>query len=65
MAGTGTGSGTIRSQGDGGPAVSATLNAPQAMAIDAQGDIYIADTSNARLREVNSSGIINTVAGPG
>jgi sugar lactone lactonase YvrE len=65
VAGTGTGTGTIRSQGDGGPAVSATLNAPQAVAIDAQGDIYIADTSNARLREINTSGIINTVAGPG
>jgi sugar lactone lactonase YvrE len=65
VAGTGTGTGLIRSQGDGGPAVNATLNLPQAVAIDAQGNIYVADTSNARLRKIDTLGIINTVAGPG
>jgi sugar lactone lactonase YvrE len=65
VAGTGTGSGLIRSQGDGGPAVNATLNEPGGVAFDQQGDIFIADTSNARVRKIDKNGIITTVAGPG
>lgn len=65
VAGTGTGSGTNRAQGDGGPAIDATLNEPGEVAFDTQGNIYIADTSNARLRKIDSSGIITTIAGPG
>ncbi len=65
VAGMGIGSGTNRAQGDGGPAVDATLNEPGEVAFDTQGNIYIADTSNARLRKINSSGIITTIAGPG
>lgn len=65
VAGTGTGTGLIRSQGDGGPAVKATLSAPKGVAVDAAGNVYIADTSNARLRVVDRNGVIRTVAGPG
>jgi sugar lactone lactonase YvrE len=65
VAGAGTGSGLDRSQGDGGPAVNATLNEPGGVAFDAKGNIYIADTSNARLRKIDTSGIITTIAGPG
>ncbi len=65
VAGTGTGVGLNRAQGDGGPAVDATLNEPGGVAFDAQGNIYIADTSNARLRKIDTGGIITTVAGPG
>ena len=65
VAGTGTGSGLIRSAGDGGPAVNATLNEPKGLAIDAQGNVYIGDTSNARLRKVDTNGVITTIAGPG
>jgi hypothetical protein len=65
VAGTGTGGGLDRAQGDGGPAVNATLNEPGGVAFDAQGNIYIADTSNARLRKIDTSGIITTIAGPG
>jgi sugar lactone lactonase YvrE len=65
FAGTGTGTGLIRSQGDGGPATSATLNEPKQIAVDASGNLYIADTSNARLRRVDTKGIIQTVSGPG
>ncbi|HTS51017.1 MAG TPA: NHL repeat-containing protein, partial [Bryobacteraceae bacterium] len=61
VAGTGTGSGLIRDQGDGGPAVDATLNEPGAVAFDQHGDIYIADTSNARIRKIDADGIITTV----
>src|SRR5689334_14296203 len=65
VAGSGPGTGVDRSQGDGGPAVNATLNEPKGVAVDATGNIYIADTTNARLRMVDRNGIIRTVAGPG
>ena len=51
--------------GDGGPAVSAQLNAPQGLALDSAGNLYIADSLNNRVRVVNSSGIITTFAGSG
>ena len=50
--------------GDGGPATNASLNYPQGMATDAAGNLYIADTSNYRVRKV-SGGVITTVAGDG
>jgi NHL repeat len=62
VAGNGQGSGPIRYQGDGGPAVNATLNEPKGMAVDAAGNVYIADTSNARLRMVDGNGVIHLVA---
>ena len=65
VAGSGVGTGLNRSQGDGGPAVNATLNEPGEVAFDRQGNIYIADTSNARVRKIDQNGIITTVAGPG
>src|SRR6202011_5262891 len=65
VAGTGTGTGLNRSNGDGGPAVNATLNEPKGLAVDSRGNVYIGDTSNARLRKVDTNGIITTVAGPG
>lgn len=52
--------------GDGGPAVAATLNLPRGVAFDHRGNLYIADTSNHRIRRVEAStGIIQTVAGNG
>lgn len=60
FAGKGTGTGPIRSQGDGGPATEATLNEPGAVAFDAKGNSYIADSYNARIRKVDPSGIIST-----
>jgi len=51
--------------GDGGPATQAQLNNPQGVAVDAAGDIFIADTNNQRIREVTSDGKINTIAGNG
>jgi uncharacterized protein (TIGR03437 family) len=50
--------------GDGGPATSAYLSSPQAVAVDAAGHILIADTLNNRIRKV-SGGIITTLAGIG
>jgi uncharacterized protein (TIGR03437 family) len=51
--------------GDGVPATSALLNVPQAVAVDASGNLYIADTGNDRIREVSTAGIITTIAGGG
>jgi hypothetical protein len=50
--------------GDNGPAVSAQLYAPSAVAVDSAGNLYIADSGNQRIREV-SNGVIYTVAGSG
>ena len=50
--------------GDNGPATSATLDTPTGVAVDANGNIFIADSHNHRIREV-SSGTITTIAGTG
>ncbi|MGP8217764.1 MAG: T9SS type A sorting domain-containing protein [Bacteroidia bacterium] len=52
-------------QGDGGPATSASLGNPESIALDAYGDIFITDQNNYRIREVDATGNINTVAGNG
>jgi hypothetical protein len=59
------GDGTFSAGGDGGPAISAQLNHPLSVTLDAAGDLYIADTSNNRIRKVDTNGIIITVAGNG
>jgi DNA-binding CsgD family transcriptional regulator/sugar lactone lactonase YvrE len=51
--------------GDGSAATSARLNSPQALAVRSDGSIFIADTSNNRIRRVDPQGIITTVAGTG
>ncbi len=52
--------------GDGGPATAASLNRPEAVAVDGSGNVFIADTDNCVIREViASSGVIQTVAGNG
>ena len=52
--------------GDGGPATSAVFNQPHGVAADSKGNVYIADSSNHRLRKVDAaSGTITTIAGTG
>jgi len=51
--------------GDGGPATSACLFLPGALAVDAAGNLYISDTSNHRVRKVSPGGVITTAAGNG
>jgi hypothetical protein len=52
--------------GDGGPAVKASLNYASSVALDNNGNLYIADTMNHRIRKVDAStGLISTIAGSG
>ncbi len=59
------GTGEKGETGDGGKAVEAKLNSPTGVAVDAAGNIYIADQMNHRIRKVDNDGIITTVAGTG
>jgi sugar lactone lactonase YvrE len=59
------GNGTRGFSGDGGSATAAKLNSPLGLAVDAAGNLYIADTGNGRIRKVDTNGIITTVAGNG
>jgi uncharacterized protein (TIGR03437 family) len=51
--------------GEGGPATNASLSLPSGIAFDSAGNLYIADQGNQRIRKVNTSGIIQTIAGTG
>ncbi len=51
--------------GDNGPATKAEIGGPNGVAVDAAGNMYIADPANQRIRYVNTSGIITTIAGTG
>jgi len=59
------GTGVAGFSGDGGPAAAAELNQPYGLAIDAAGNLYIADLGNSRVREITLAGVINTAAGGG
>jgi RHS repeat-associated protein len=59
------GNGTQGYMGDEGPATQASLFTPVGVGVDAVGDLYIADTYNHRIRKVNETGIITTIAGGG
>ncbi len=59
------GTGTQGYNGDGIPATAAQLSFPAAVAVDTAGNIYIADAWNNRIRKVDTSGTITTIAGTG
>lgn len=59
------GTGLAGFSGDGGPATAAKLDSPVAVAIDAKGNLIIADSYNLRIRQVSSDGFIRTIAGSG
>ena len=57
--------GTDSGSGDGGSATEALLTFPYSLAVDGQGNLYIADAENHRIRKVDTNGIITTFAGTG
>ncbi|MGA2213331.1 MAG: hypothetical protein ABSH31_08665, partial [Bryobacteraceae bacterium] len=59
------GTGVAGFSGDGGPAAAAQLNQPYGLAFDTDGNLYIADLGNARVRKVSVAGVIETIAGGG
>jgi sugar lactone lactonase YvrE len=59
------GNGVAGYGGDGGPATAASLNAPYGVTVDSAGDLFIADLQNQRVRKVDATGVISTVAGTG
>jgi len=61
------GTGAVGYSGDGGTAITATLNHPIGIALDgtATGDLFIADFGNNVIRKINLAGVISTVAGNG
>jgi len=59
------GTGVAGYSGDGSAASSAQLSNPNSIAVDNSGNIYIGDSNNYRIRKINSSGIISTIAGTG
>jgi sugar lactone lactonase YvrE len=73
VAGNGTATGSIDGEGrdptddlgDGGLAITASLRFPRGVLLDSSGNLYITDIGNHRVRKVNSSGVITTVAGNG
>jgi sugar lactone lactonase YvrE len=59
------GNGSRNYGGDAGTATAASLARPRGLSVDAQGNIYVADSDNNRIRLIANTGIINTVAGNG
>lgn len=59
------GTGAYGFSGDGGSATNAVLNAPMGLAVDGLGNLFIADSGNGRVRRVDRTGVITTVAGTG
>jgi hypothetical protein len=59
------GNGTMGFSGDGNPATSAQLKGPGGLTVDPEGNLFIADSFNDRIRKVTPNGIISTIAGNG
>jgi sugar lactone lactonase YvrE len=59
------GNGSGGYSGDGGPAINAQMKTPSGLALNSSDEIYVADWMNRRIRKINTSGIISTIAGNG
>jgi sugar lactone lactonase YvrE len=62
---TAAGNGTAGFAGDSGPAISAEFNYPAGMVFDSSGNLYIADQLNQRVRKIDTTGVVTTIAGDG
>jgi adhesin/invasin len=62
---TAAGAGVAGFSGDGGPAANAEMNGPTGMVFDSTGNLFFTDLNNHRIREIDTSGVISTVAGNG
>jgi uncharacterized protein (TIGR03437 family) len=59
------GNGVATFGGDGGPGTAASLREPTGVVVDRQGNVFIADAANSRIRKVDTNGVITTIAGTG
>ncbi len=59
------GTGLAGFSGDGGPATAAQLNAPAGLTVEDDGNLFVSDTNNQRIRQVTPDGAIRTIAGQG
>jgi sugar lactone lactonase YvrE len=59
------GTGTAGYSGDGGQASAAAISSPYGIAVDTSGNVYFSDLGNSRIRKVNTTGVISTIAGNG
>jgi len=59
------GTGSSDFTGDGGPAIKATFRDPRSITIDPDGNLYIGDTANNRIRKIDTKSIVSTIAGTG
>jgi len=59
------GTGETGYAGDGGVASQAVLNSPQGLAVDAEGNLYVTDSNNERVRKIDLEDVITTIAGDG
>ncbi len=57
--------GASHDQGDGGPATSAVLFSPSSVALDTNGNLYVADEDNHKVRKITAAGLLSTAAGTG
>jgi serine/threonine protein kinase, bacterial len=59
------GNGSSDFTGDGGPAIKATFAVPVSVTLDEVGNIYVGDSTNNRIRKIDTNGIVTTIAGNG